>query len=77
MKKMLLTASLALTLGAPALAQTQSITVYAAIGYDQKVVDAFTKATGIPVKLVDLSTGPLIARVQAEKQNPQWDVCVV
>lgn len=74
MKKMLLTASLALTLGAPALAQTQSITVYAAIGYDQKVVDAFTKATGIPVKLVDLSTGPLIARVQAEKQNPQWDV---
>lgn len=34
MKKMLLTASLALTLGAPALAQTQSITVYAAIGYD-------------------------------------------
>ena len=50
------------------------VVLYAAIGYDQKVADAFTKATGIPVKLVDLSTGPLVAKVQAEKQNPQWDL---
>lgn len=50
------------------------IVLYAAIGYDQKVADAFTKKTGIPVKLIDLSTGPLVAKVQAEKQNPQWDL---
>ena len=50
------------------------ITVYAALGYDQAVVDAFTRATGIPVRLVHLSTGPLLARVQAEGARPQWDV---
>ncbi|MDE3029053.1 MAG: extracellular solute-binding protein, partial [Paracoccaceae bacterium] len=35
---------------------------------------AFEKATGIPTKVVDGSTGPLLARIQAEKQNPQWDI---
>ena len=50
------------------------LTVYAAMGYDQHVTQAFTKATGIPVKLIHLSTGPLLARVQAESANPQWDV---
>ncbi len=50
------------------------VVLYSAIGYAQKVTDAFTKQTGIPVKLVDLSTGPLVAKVQAEKQNPQWNL---
>ncbi len=50
------------------------IVLYSAIGYGQAVADAFTKSTGIPVKLVDLSTGPLVAKVQAEKQNPQWNL---
>lgn len=50
------------------------LTVYAAMGYDQHVVQAFTAATGIPVNLVHLSTGPLLARVQAEGARPQWDV---
>lgn len=44
------------------------------MGYAKDVAGAFTKSTGIPVKLVNLSTGPLLARVQAEKQNPQWDM---
>ncbi len=75
MKKTALTLLALSILSAPALAQSQpSITIYAAIGYDQKVVDAFNKANGTQVKLVDLSTGPLLARVQAEKQNTQWDV---
>jgi iron(III) transport system substrate-binding protein len=51
-----------------------TIVLYSAIGYGQKVADAFTKSSGIPVKLVDLSTGPLVAKVQAEKQNPQWNL---
>ncbi|WP_063836977.1 ABC transporter substrate-binding protein [Phaeacidiphilus oryzae] len=48
------------------------LVVYSAQGYDKAVTQAFQKATGIPVKLVDDSTGPLLARVQAEQANPQW-----
>jgi len=36
--------------------------------------DAFTKATGIPTKLVADSTGPLLAKIQAETNNPQWSL---
>ncbi|MGI9185309.1 MAG: ABC transporter substrate-binding protein [Solirubrobacteraceae bacterium] len=46
--------------------------VYSAQGYDKNTVAAFQKATGIPAKLVDDSTGPLLARIQAERANPQW-----
>ena len=55
-------------------ARAATLTVYGAMGYDQHVAQAFTKATGIPVNLIHLSTGPLLARVQAESRNPQWDV---
>lgn len=48
--------------------------VYSAQGYDSTMTKAFTKATGIPVQLDDDSTGPLLAKVQAEKNNPSWDV---
>ncbi len=46
--------------------------VYAAEGYDANTVAAFQKQTGIPTKLLDDSTGPLLARIQAEINNPQW-----
>jgi iron(III) transport system substrate-binding protein len=49
-----------------------TLLVYSAQGYDKNTVAAFQKATGIPTKLVDDSTGPLLARIQAEKANPQW-----
>lgn len=48
------------------------LVVYSAQGYDTPVVKAFQAATGIPTKLVDDSTGPLLAKIQAEKNNPQW-----
>lgn len=48
------------------------LVVYSAQGYDSAMTKAFQKATGIPTKLVDASTGPLLARIQAEKNNPQW-----
>ncbi|WP_377267675.1 ABC transporter substrate-binding protein [Peterkaempfera sp. SMS 1(5)a] len=57
------------TAGAPV-----PLVVYSAQGYDKAMVSAFQKATGIPTKLVDDSTGPLLARVQAERANPQWGV---
>ncbi|MGI8413166.1 MAG: ABC transporter substrate-binding protein [Solirubrobacteraceae bacterium] len=49
-----------------------TLLVYSAQGYDKDTVAAFQKATGIPTKLVDDSTGPLLARIQAERANPQW-----
>ncbi len=66
---------ISLLLTPPANAQARpTLTLYSSVGYAKNVTEAFTKATGIPVKLVELSTGPLLARVQAEKQNPQWEM---
>ena len=48
------------------------LVIYAAEGYDQAMVDAFQKATGIPTKLYDDSTGTLLAKISAEANNPQW-----
>ncbi len=47
---------------------------YSAQGYDAAEAAAFQKATGIRVHLSDMSTGPLLAKVSAEAQNPKWDV---
>lgn len=49
-----------------------TLLVYSAQGYSPNGVEAFTKETGIPAKLVENSTGPLLARIQAEKADPQW-----
>ena len=57
-----------------AAAGTVPLVVYSAQGYDSVVTKAFTQATGIPVKLVDDSTGPLLTKIAAEKNNPQWDL---
>jgi len=61
---------------APVQAATHSVPliIYAAEGYDQVAADAFTKATGIKTVLHDDSTGPLLAKVSAEKSNPQFGV---
>src|SRR4051812_29831891 len=58
----------------PAGGSAPALVVYSAQGYDAPVTDAFTKATGIQVKLVDDSTGPLLTKIAAEGNNPQWDV---
>lgn len=55
-------------------ASVTPLTVYSAQGYDAPVTKAFTAATGIPVNLVDDSTGPLLAKVAAERNNPRWGV---
>ena len=48
------------------------LVVYSAQGYDKAMTAAFTKATGIPVKLDDNSTGPLLTQIEASKNNPNW-----
>src|ERR1035438_3581528 len=49
-----------------------TLVVYSAQGYDHVMTAAFTKATGIPVKLDDNSTGPLLTQIEASKNNPNW-----
>lgn len=54
--------------------KSTGFTVYSAMGYDGDVTKAFQAATGINTKLVDDSTGNLLAKIAAEGNNPQWDV---
>src|SRR5580658_9303606 len=49
-----------------------TLVVYSAQGYDSAMTKAFTKATGIPIKLDDNSTGPLLTQIEASKNNPDW-----
>jgi iron(III) transport system substrate-binding protein len=51
-----------------------ALQLYAALDYSTDVAAAFTAKTGIPVNLTALSTGPLLAKMTAEKNNPQWGV---
>jgi iron(III) transport system substrate-binding protein len=53
-------------------ASKPTLVVYSAQGYDHAMVAAFTKATGIPTKLDDNSTGPLLTQIEASKNNPNW-----
>jgi len=52
----------------------ETLSVYAALDYSQDVATAFTAKTGIPVTVTALSTGPLLAKITAEKNNPQWGI---
>lgn len=38
------------------------------------ILEAFTKSTGIQVQFVHLSSGPALARLEAEKDNPMADI---
>jgi len=50
------------------------LVLYAAEGYDTAEGAAFQKATGIPVSVDDNSTGPLTVQIEAEKNNPKWNL---
>ena len=56
----------------PAAPAKVPLVVYSAQGYDKAMAAAFQKATGIPVKLDDNSTGPLLTQIEASKNNPNW-----
>jgi len=51
-----------------------SLVLYSSQGYDQDTANLFQKQTGIKVLLHDDSTGNLLAKITAERNNPQWDV---
>jgi iron(III) transport system substrate-binding protein len=60
------------TVAAAATTSGPTLVVYSAQGYDSAETTAFEKATGIQVSLDDDSTGPLLIKVEAEKNNPKW-----
>jgi len=67
---------LALSLLVPGLAWAQdTLVVYSSVDEEnaKKLLDAFTKATGVKVRFTFLSSGPAVARIEAEKYNPQAD----
>ena len=67
---------LALSLLVPGLAWAQdTLVVYSSVDEEnaKKLLDAFTKATGVKVRFTFLSSGPAVARIEAEKNNPQAD----
>lgn len=53
---------------------SKALVIYQAEHYAQPVAQAFTKKTGIPVKIVHLSTGSLAAKIQAEGKYAHWDL---
>ncbi len=65
-------ATAATAAAAPSTSSQPTLVVYSAQGYASTEVKAFTQATGIPVTLDDDSTGPLLEKIQAEKNNPKW-----
>ncbi len=73
----LLCGILVLSLSFPMLARAQdTLVVYSSVDEEnaKKLLDAFTKATGVKVRFTFLSSGPAVARIEAEKNNPQADL---
>src|SRR3989304_6228562 len=57
-------------------AQSPSLTIYSSVDEEnsRKILAAFQRATGIEPRITFLSTGPALARLEAERNNPQADV---
>jgi iron(III) transport system substrate-binding protein len=67
---------LAAALTLPVKASAKDLVVYSSVDEEnaKKILNEFSKATGIKVQMVFLSTGPALSRIEAEKANPQADV---
>lgn len=59
-----------------AAAAADKVVIYASVdeGNAKKILDAFSAQTGIAAEFVHLSSGPAMARITAEANNPQADV---
>lgn len=51
-----------------------ALVLYCALDYCADVARAYQHVTGKPVEVVRLGTGPLLARVSAERHDPHWDI---
>jgi len=61
-------------LAVPALAQTVNVYTAWPESLSQPIFKAYTAKTGVQVNFIRLSTGELVARATAEKNNPRADV---
>lgn len=52
----------------------RGLVLYTGLDYGPAVAAAFTKDTGIKVRVVRLSTGSLLARITAQGHHPDWDI---
>jgi iron(III) transport system substrate-binding protein len=54
----------------------KDLVVYSSVDEEnaKKILNGFSKATGVKFQMVFLSTGPALSRIEAEKANPQADV---
>lgn len=59
-----------------ACASAANLVVYSSVDEENSrvILEAFTKATGVGIDMVFLSSGPAMSRIEAEKNNPQADV---
>lgn len=73
---LLVLATTAVTVTAPALAADQPVVLYSANEdtVNKLVTDGFKKATGITVNVVSTGSGVLFRRISSEEKNPQADV---
>jgi len=70
----LLAGAMALFSAQTLLAADTELNVIAAYNAKQDIFDAFSKATGIKVNQLDMSSGEVLARMRAEKGRPLADV---
>ena len=54
--------------------RTDGLVLYAAGEGAPRIAQAYTRQTGVPVTVVRLSTGALLARVSAEGRRPGWSL---
>lgn len=45
--------------------------------FGSEIAERFTDDTDIPIQVVDMSGGEILARIEAERANPQWDLVFV
>ena len=77
MKRLFLALLILLMAAGIAMAQT-TLSVYASCDETlaKSLFDSFTRETGIPISFVRLSGGEALARMEAEKENPQASIWV-
>ena len=76
MKRSIFVVAVLLVLSLAVTASANVLTVYSSVDEEnaRALLNAFTKDTGIEVRFVFLSSGPALARMEAEKNNPQADI---
>ena len=74
MKKMSLLSAIFMLILSVNIFAEGSLKVVAAYGGKEKIFQQFTKDTGIKVDFIDMSSGEVLSKLQAEKGKPSADV---